>query len=170
MKSWPAGVAIGAYLLSGFCLGTALGQELSKVADKPKRKTESVYTEISKVPQKARAKQNPLEKDPEAAEAGHILYEQRCAECHGTAGEGSKRGPSLRAAEVQNAEPGTIFWILTNGVVRKGMPVWSKLPEPQRWQLVSYIKSLRPAGSKPENSTRTTSEPTAVKDSPLGRR
>jgi len=22
------------------------------------------------------------------------------------------------------------------------MPVWSKLPEPQRWQLVSYIKSL----------------------------
>jgi len=27
-------------------------------------------------------------------------------------------------------------------VVRKGMPVWSKLPEPQRWQLVRYIKSL----------------------------
>jgi hypothetical protein len=24
------------------------------------------------------------------------------------------------------------------------MPVWSKLPEPQRWQLVSYIKSLNP--------------------------
>jgi len=22
------------------------------------------------------------------------------------------------------------------------MPVWSKLPEPQRWQLVTYIKSL----------------------------
>jgi hypothetical protein len=22
------------------------------------------------------------------------------------------------------------------------MPVWSRLPEPQRWQLVSYIKSL----------------------------
>jgi len=22
------------------------------------------------------------------------------------------------------------------------MPVWSKLPEPERWQLVSYIKSL----------------------------
>ena len=34
------------------------------------------------------------------------------------------------------------FWILTNGVVRRGMPVWSKLPEPQRWQLVTYIKSL----------------------------
>jgi hypothetical protein len=31
---------------------------------------------------------------------------------------------------------------LTNGVVRRGMPVWSKLPEPQRWQLVTYLKSL----------------------------
>jgi hypothetical protein len=26
--------------------------------------------------------------------------------------------------------------------VRKGMPVWSRLPEPQRWQLVRYLKSL----------------------------
>jgi len=48
----------------------------------------------------------------------------------------------LRAKEVQEATPGTLFWILSNGVVRKKMPVWSKLPEPQRWQLVSYIKSL----------------------------
>jgi hypothetical protein len=55
---------------------------------------------------------------------------------------GGKKAPSLRAPEVQNATPGQIFWILTNGVVRKKMPVWSKLPEPERWQLVSYIKSL----------------------------
>jgi len=25
------------------------------------------------------------------------------------------------------------------------MPVWSKLPEPQRWQLVTYVQSLGPA-------------------------
>jgi hypothetical protein len=25
------------------------------------------------------------------------------------------------------------------------MPVWSKLPEPQRWQLVTFIQSLGPA-------------------------
>jgi mono/diheme cytochrome c family protein len=50
--------------------------------------------------------------------------------------------PSLRADPVRQATPGTLFWILTNGVVRRGMPVWSKLPEPQRWQLVSYVKSL----------------------------
>jgi hypothetical protein len=46
------------------------------------------------------------------------------------------------APEVQNATPGTLFWLLTGGVVRKGMPVWSKLPEAQRWQLVRYLKSL----------------------------
>jgi hypothetical protein len=48
----------------------------------------------------------------------------------------------IREPEVQNAASGTLFWLLTNGVARKGMPVWSKLPEAQRWQLVRYLKSL----------------------------
>ena len=61
--------------------------------------------------------------------------------------EGGKRGPNLLVPDVQNAEPGTIFWILTNGVVRRDMPVWSKLPEPQRWQLVSFLDSLRKSPS-----------------------
>jgi hypothetical protein len=43
----------------------------------------------------------------------------------------------------QNAEPGAIFWLITNGVSRRGMPVWSKLPEAQRWQIVKFIKSLK---------------------------
>jgi mono/diheme cytochrome c family protein len=60
--------------------------------------------------------------------------------------EGGRKAPSLLAEQVQQATPGTLFWILTNGVVRHGMPVWSKLPEPQRWQIVSYLKSLTHAG------------------------
>ena len=71
------------------------------------------------------------------------MYAQHCAECHGSKAEGSQRAPSLLVSDVQSAEPGAIFWILTNGVVRHGMPVWSKLPEPQRWQLVSFLKSLK---------------------------
>jgi mono/diheme cytochrome c family protein len=101
-----------------------------------------LYAEIAKAPDKARAKRNPLESDPDAIAAGQNLFERHCSECHGKTGDGSKKAPSLRAEEVQNAEPGAIFWILTNGVVRRGMPVWSRLPEPQRWQLVSFIKSL----------------------------
>jgi mono/diheme cytochrome c family protein len=102
----------------------------------------AIYVELQKAPGKARLHVNPLQNDPDAVAAGAILFEQHCAECHGAAAQGGKKGPSLRAAEVQAAAPGAIFWILTNGVVRKGMPVWSKLPEPQRWQLVRYIKSL----------------------------
>jgi mono/diheme cytochrome c family protein len=118
-----------------------------------------VYTEIAKAPGKARAKSNPLEKDPDAIPGGRNLFEQHCSECHSDTGEGGKKGPSLRVPQVQNAPPGAIFWILTNGVVRRGMPVWSKLPEPQRWQLVSYIKSLGVAPTRPENPSSTTAKP-----------
>jgi mono/diheme cytochrome c family protein len=101
-----------------------------------------IYAELAKAPEKARKRVNPLESDPEAVAAGRLLFEDHCAECHGDKAEGGKKGPNLRAPEVQNATPGALFWLLTNGVVRKGMPVWSKLPEPQRWQLVRYLKSL----------------------------
>jgi cytochrome c oxidase cbb3-type subunit 2 len=112
--------------------------------DPDSSKKHSLYAEIGKAPVKARARQNPFENDSEAVAAGGNLYAQHCAECHGSKAEGLKRGgPSLLVAEVQGAESGAIFWVLTNGVVRHGMPVWSKLPEPQRWQLVSFLKSLK---------------------------
>jgi len=103
------------------------------------------FAEFAKVPEKARARLNPLESDPEAVTAGRKLFLQHCAECHGNTAEGGRKAPNLRAEEVQSATPGTLFWILTNGVVRRGMPVWSKLPEPERWQIVAFIKSLPPS-------------------------
>ena len=110
--------------------------------DHPTSLANSVYIELAKAPKKAVARRNPLETDPEAPAAGAKLFAQHCAECHGETAEGGKKGPSLRASEVQQATPGALFWVLTNGVVRRGMPVWSKLPDAQRWQLVSYINSL----------------------------
>ena len=115
----------------------------------------AIYEELQKAPVKARKRPNPLQNDPEAVAAGSILFEQHCAECHGDNAEGSRKAPSLRVPEVQTAPPGAIFWVLTNGVVRKKMPVWSKLPEPQRWQLVRYIKSLGgPANSAGSNAPK----------------
>jgi mono/diheme cytochrome c family protein len=107
------------------------------------------YAELTKAPEKARAKQNPLEGDPGAVRAGGKLFERHCEECHGMKAEGGKRAPSLLREEVQQATPGALFWVLTNGVVWHGMPVWSKLPEPQRWQIVSFLKSFKtPSGPR----------------------
>lgn len=112
-------------------------------AKRPKSSdAESVYAELAKAPAKDSARRNPLEADPEAVPAGNKLFHMHCAECHGEMAEGGKKAPSLLADEVQKSTPGTLFWLLTNGVVRRGMPVWSKLPESQRWQLVRYLKSL----------------------------
>jgi len=136
-------LSLSAILLT-LCLGIAAAQ--SERSEHSKFKNDAlVYAELAKAPQKAVNRHNPLEKDPDAVLAGGKLFDLHCAECHGEMAEGTKKGPSLRVDPVQQATPGTLFWLLTNGVVRRGMPVWSKLPEPQRWQLVSYIKSLTPA-------------------------
>ena len=99
------------------------------------------YGELRKAPEKAASRANPLQNDPDALAAGRILFEDHCAECHGDDAKGGRKGPSLRVPDVLDATPGTLFWLLTNGVVRKKMPAWSKLPEPQRWQLVRFLKS-----------------------------
>jgi mono/diheme cytochrome c family protein len=104
---------------------------------------ESTYTALADAPAKARERKNPFEGDPQAVAAGGKLFEQHCTECHGMKAGGTRKGPSLLREEVQQATPGTLFWILSNGVVRRGMPVWSKLPEQQRWQLVTFLQSLK---------------------------
>ena len=144
----PAG--IGILLLTSLCFLCA--------AQSKSEKTEpaSVYSELQKAPAKYRAKANPLVKEKDAVAAGRVLFEEHCAECHGESAFGTKKAPSLRAQEVQTAPPGSLFWILTNGIVRKGMPVWSKLPEPQRWQLVTYIQSL---GSAEAAESKTPAKP-----------
>jgi mono/diheme cytochrome c family protein len=162
MRKYLAALAASAGLL---CVSLALAQKEKAPAYKY-HKDGLVYAELAKAPQKARAKHNPLEKDPDAVVAGRNLFEQHCTECHGDLADGSRKGPSLMVEQVQNAEPGAIFWLLTNGVVWRGMPVWSKLPEPQRWQLVSYIKSLGVAETVPAGSPGTKSSAGSTTDSP----
>jgi mono/diheme cytochrome c family protein len=44
---------------------------------------------------------------------------------------------------VQLQSDGTLFWKITNGNTGKGMPAFSKLPEPERWQIVMYLRELK---------------------------
>ena len=95
------------------------------------------------VPEKDRARANPLAGDPEAVPAGAKLFRQHCAACHGEDGTGKGKKPSLHSEHVRDASEGELQWLLTNGSLKNGMPSWSRLPEPQRWQLVRYLKSLQ---------------------------
>ena len=101
---------------------------------------------LTKVSPKDRDRPNPLAVDPAAAAAGAKIFAEHCAGCHGEAAEGKMQGrhyrPNLHTVRVKQARPGELFWILTNGSLRNGMPSWSRLPDPQRWQLVTYLKSL----------------------------
>jgi len=112
-------------------------------------KSKATYSALAEAPGKARERKNPFEGDSQALAAGGKLFEQHCAECHGRKAGGTRRAPSLVREEVQAATPGTLFWVLTNGVVRRGMPVWSKLPESQRWQIVTFLRSLNSSSARP---------------------
>jgi mono/diheme cytochrome c family protein len=97
---------------------------------------------MAKVPEKSRGRNNPFAGNAEAAKAGEKLFGQHCAQCHGANAEG-KKGPSLRSHHIEHTTAGELEWLLTNGSLKDGMPSWSRLPEPQRWQLVTYLKSLQ---------------------------
>lgn len=100
-----------------------------------------------KVPEADRSRPNPVANGANAVTAGGKLYAEKCAKCHGENAEGKGRHPSLRTQTVQQATPGELEWLIQNGNRWHMMPSFGSLPETQRWQIVSYIKSL-PAASK----------------------
>lgn len=95
-----------------------------------------------KVPEADRSAANPLANDSTAAAAGEKTYSEKCAKCHGPSGEGKGSHPSLRSGKAQDATPGELDWVITHGTGMHGMPGFGKLSDTERWQLVSYIKSL----------------------------
>ncbi len=97
---------------------------------------------LSQVPAKDAARDNPVVHQAESPQVGARLFAQHCAECHAENAEGKNGKPSLHSEHVAQATPGQLYWLLTNGSLKNGMPSWSRLPEQQRWQIVAYLKSL----------------------------
>jgi mono/diheme cytochrome c family protein len=97
---------------------------------------------LQQVPAKAAAKSNILAGDDRARRAGAKLFARECSACHGINAEGSEKAPPLRNADVHQATAGALFWILENGSIYHGMPSFAHLPEPQRWQIVTFLHSL----------------------------
>src|SRR5258707_878254 len=86
-------------------------------------------------PAEAAAKPNPLGNRPGAEAGGQKVFRQRCATCHGDDGRGTRRAPDLTQEDVQAQTDGALFWKISGGNSHQGMPAFSFLPEPQRWQL-----------------------------------
>jgi glucose/arabinose dehydrogenase/mono/diheme cytochrome c family protein len=98
--------------------------------------------EFHNAPESARQLKNPYEELPDAVAAGRPLYHLRCARCHGERGQGSGNIPPLKDRIVRRVTPGELFWFVTKGDEKDGMPSWAELPAQQRWKIVSYVKAL----------------------------
>jgi mono/diheme cytochrome c family protein len=103
---------------------------------------------------RARKLQSPVPPTPEAIAAARLIYENRCANCHGIDGDG--KGPkaeelSVAPADFRNARAmaaitdGELYWQITKGA--RPMPSFESLPEETRWQLVDYVRTFAPRSS-----------------------
>jgi mono/diheme cytochrome c family protein len=97
-------------------------------------------------PSDATAKLNPLAGKSQLSAGGKKIFLRECAECHGQDATGldKKHSANLLAPFVQSQSDGAIFWKISNGNPDRGMPSFSKLPELQRWQIVLYLRTLKP--------------------------
>jgi mono/diheme cytochrome c family protein len=125
MRQYPVRVLVTILFSASFVLGAADGGWLKHV------------------PARDHEKSNPYQGQADAIAAGRRIFVDRCSHCHGENAEGTKKRPSLRSQRVQEqASEGDLHWLLVNGNMGKGMPSWAKLPDPQLWQVISYVKSL----------------------------
>jgi glucose/arabinose dehydrogenase len=93
-------------------------------------------------PAAAEQTKNPYAGKRAAAQAGANLFARHCAACHGPTAAGTGNIPALATGPTQSAADGAIFWFITQGDPNDGMPSWASLSEPQRWQIVTYLKAL----------------------------
>jgi len=132
-------------LITAMLLVASLAFAIVGAAGERERATDDrgVLLVIAQAPAKTRGWKNPYEGNSDALLAGKKLYLQHCADCHGQNARGMRNAISLRTPQVQNATAGELVWFLRNGNLFYGMPAWSGLPEQRRWQIVTYLKSLR---------------------------
>jgi len=104
-------------------------------------------------PASSKQLKNPYAGQQAAVTAGSKLYAANCGSCHGIKGRGTGNIPPLAHGPTQSAPDGEVFWFITTGSVDNGMPAWASLPEQKRWQIITYLKSLKTATSAPANDS-----------------
>jgi glucose/arabinose dehydrogenase len=146
---FPGVKVVPAFLLISFSMATVSVASL-QAADQ----------NFHNAPDSAKKDNNPFEGQAAAAEAGKPLYVRNCLSCHGRTGKGTGNVPSLVGGKLDGVSSGEIFWFITHGSKENGMPAWDFLPPDQRWQIVTYIKTLLPsaqgsAAAAPQAATKS---------------
>jgi mono/diheme cytochrome c family protein len=98
---------------------------------------------------------NPLQATPENLAKGQQQFNTYCAPCHGESGQGTGPVAHLLAKPPKNLVTGTskdlpdgyIYGAIRDGVL--SMPSYAEeMPAEQRWQVVTYIRSMQAAAAK----------------------
>ena len=99
------------------------------------------------------APENPVAADDISISRGKTLYEQNCVMCHGATGEGNGSVSALLANKpanltldvTQGKSDGALFLTLTNGVTDRMPSMIENLTVRDRWDVVNFIRTLKPA-------------------------
>ena len=93
---------------------------------------------------------NPTIATPDVLAAAKTSYNEHCASCHGSNGDGkgdkaaglwSKPTDFQRAMAMKSRTDGDLYWVTTKG--SWPMPAFEdKLTDLERWQLVTYIRTF----------------------------
>jgi len=91
---------------------------------------------------------NPVAPDARSLANGHKYFAINCSVCHGFAGAGdgiaTKYGMvpmPLTSDHAKSLSDGYIFGMIRNG--RGIMPTYNRIEEPDRWDIVNYIRALQ---------------------------
>jgi mono/diheme cytochrome c family protein len=93
---------------------------------------------------------NPISPSDASVARGQVLYQQNCAECHGSAGRGDgPRAAGLNPPPVDltvhvNVHPDQqLFDWISGGISGSAMPAFGgQLSVTDRWNLVNYLHTL----------------------------
>jgi mono/diheme cytochrome c family protein len=130
-------------LLNGLS-GTLMASWQSKLSDEEVTALLALLTGWEKVPGGAiPAPQAPIAVTQESLALGEALYSANCAQCHATAGQGTRRAPALNVKSfLENIPDNAIQQIITLGVPGTHMPAWGdRLSDVEIQAIVGYLRS-----------------------------
>ena len=111
---------------------------------------------------------NPIQAGDTASLAhGRLMFERHCSVCHGPQGQGNGPilgvdrfpfAPSLTTPIVQGYSDGYVYAVVRQG--RGLMPAYGpRMTERERWQVVSYVRTLSSQAAAPAAATTAPAAP-----------